>query len=250
MKTEIRVVEDGAELARAGADEFRGRALEAVAAGGAFRVVLSGGSTPRSLFSLLAGEPYRAQLPWDAIHFFWGDERPVPPDHPDSNYGMARETLLSRVPVPPANVHRIPGEEEDAGAAAAAYERTLKGFFRLTGEERPRFDLVYLGLGPDGHTASLFPGTKALHEERRLVVANWVGKLYTHRITLTAPVLNAAALVVFLVAGADKAVPLKAVLEGPREPDQLPAQLVRPEGGRLVWLVDRSAAARLGSGHS
>ena len=250
MKTEIRVVEDGAELAGAGADEFRGRALEAVAAGGAFRVVLSGGSTPRSLFSLLAGEPYRAQLPWDAIHFFWGDERPVPPDHPDSNYGMARETLLSRVPVPPANVHRIPGEEEDAGAAAAAYERTLKGFFRLTGEERPRFDLVYLGLGPDGHTASLFPGTKALHEERRLVVANWIGKLYTHRITLTAPVLNAAALVVFLVAGADKAVPLKAVLEGPREPDQLPAQLVRPEGGRLVWLVDRSAAARLGSGHS
>jgi 6-phosphogluconolactonase len=250
MKTEIRVVEDGAELAGAGADEFRGRALEAVAAGGAFRVVLSGGSTPRSLFSLLAGEPYRAQLPWDAIHFFWGDERPVPPDHPDSNYGMARETLLSRVPVPPANVHRIPGEEQDAGAAAAAYERTLKGFFRLTGEERPRFDLVYLGLGPDGHTASLFPGTKALHEERRLVVANWIGKLYTHRITLTAPLLNAAALVVFLVAGADKAVPLKAVLEGPREPDQLPAQLVRPEGGRLVWLVDRSAAARLGSGHS
>jgi 6-phosphogluconolactonase len=245
MKTERRVVEDGAALARAGADEFEGRAAEAVAAGGAFRVVLSGGSTPRGLLSLLASDPYRARLPWGAIHFFWGDERPVPPDHPDSNYGMARETLLSRVPVPPNNVHRIPGEEEDLGVAAAAYERTLKGVFRLTGEERPRFDLVYLGLGSDGHTASLFPGTKALHEERRLVVANWVGKLYSHRITLTAPVLNAAALVVFLVAGADKAVPLKAVLEGPREPDQLPAQLIQPEGGRLVWLVDRPAAARL-----
>jgi 6-phosphogluconolactonase len=250
MKTEIRVVEDGAALARAAAAEFQGRAAEAVAAGGAFRVVLSGGSTPRGLLSLLAGEPYRAHLPWEAIHFFWGDERHVPPDHPDSNYGMAREALLSRVPVPPANVHRIPGEEGHAGAAAAAYERTLKESFRLQGDERPRFDLVYLGLGPDGHTASLFPGTKALHEERRLVVANWVGKFYAHRITLTAPVLNAAALVVFLVAGADKAVPLKAVLEGPREPDQLPAQLIRPEGGRLVWLVDRSAAARLGPDRS
>src|SRR5260370_32043755 len=126
MKTEIRVVEDGAELARAAAAEFSGRAAEAVAAGGAFRVVLSGGSTPRGLLSLLAAEPYRAHLPWEAIHFFWGDERHVPPDHPDSNYGMAREALLSRVPVPPANVHRIPGEEGDAGAAADADERTLK----------------------------------------------------------------------------------------------------------------------------
>jgi 6-phosphogluconolactonase len=245
MKAEIRVVADGAELARAAAGEFQDRAREAVAARGAFTVALSGGSTPKSLFLLLASDTYRAQLPWDRIHFFWGDERHVPPDDPESNYGMARDTLLSRAPVPPSNVHRIAGEEEDAGAAAAAYERTLREFFRLGREERPRFDLVYLGLGPDGHTASLFPGTRALQEEERLVVANWVGKFYANRITLTAPVLSAARSVVFLVAGPDKALPLKAVLEGPREPSQLPAQLIRPDGGRLLWLLDRAAAARL-----
>jgi 6-phosphogluconolactonase len=245
MKPEIRVVENGAALAAAAAAEFESRALAAVAGRGRFAVALSGGSTPRALFSLLAGDPYRTRLPWGTTHFFWGDERPVPPEDPDSNYGMARDTLLARVGVSASNVHRIPAEGPDGEAAAAAYEGTLKEFFRLGPGERPAFDLVYLGLGPDGHTASLFPGTRALHEQERLAVANWVGKLYSRRITLTAPALNAAACVVFLVAGEDKALPLKAVLEGPHEPEQLPAQLISPAGGRLLWLVDRAAAARL-----
>src|SRR5437879_382202 len=159
---------------------------------------------------------------------------------------MARETLLSRVPA--GQVFRIKGEAPDASAAAAEYEQDLRAFFKLADGEFPRFDLVLLGMGPDGHTASLFPGTKALRERQRLVVSNWVGKFFTDRITLTPPVLNNAARVMFLVNGEDKALALKGVLEGPFEPEQLPAQLIQPQNGRLLWLVDAAAGSMLSTG--
>jgi 6-phosphogluconolactonase len=158
---------------------------------------------------------------------------------------MASEAMLSHVPVPPGNVHRIPAEDPEPERAAARCEEDLRRHFGLAGDAFPRFDLALLGLGPDGHTASLFPGTKALGETRRLAAANWVGKFAAWRITLTAPVFNAAAAVLFLVRGDDKAMALKSVLEGPSEPEQLPAQLIRPSGGRLLWLVDRAAAGLL-----
>ncbi|MFQ5694229.1 MAG: 6-phosphogluconolactonase, partial [Nitrospinota bacterium] len=178
----------------------------------------------------------------------WGDERHVPPAHPDSNYRMAHEAMLSKVSVPPGNVHRVRAENPDAGKAAQAYERELRGFFQTGAEERPRFDLVLLGMGPDGHTASLFPGTEALREEGRLVAAPWVGKFGAFRITLTPPVLNNAACVIFLVSGGGKAEALRTVLRGDPQPERCPAQIVRPENGRLLWLVDREAARLLAPG--
>jgi 6-phosphogluconolactonase len=245
LPREIRIVEDAGALARASAEEFRQAVESAVGVRGEAAVALSGGATPRRLYERLAGHAYRDRLAWARIHFFFGDERPVPPEDPESNYRMAFESMLRRVPVPEGNVHRIRGEAPEAEAAARDYERDLTGHFRLRAGEFPRFDLALLGLGPDGHTASLFPGTRALREERRLAVANWVGKLDTTRITLTAPVFNHAACVLFLVSGEDKAIPLKSVLEGAHEPEQLPAQLIHPDRGRLLWLADRSAAARL-----
>ncbi|MCI0664525.1 MAG: 6-phosphogluconolactonase [Acidobacteria bacterium] len=245
MNRQIQIVSNGQELAREAALEFVRLATDPGRGVEIFTVALSGGSTPKSLYSLLAGdETIRKAVPWERVHFFWGDERHVSPDHPESNYRMAHETLLSKIPLPAANVHRIMSENPDARQAAAEYEKDLRKFFQLAEGRFPRFDLFFLGLGPDGHTASLFPGTKALNEERRLVVSNWVGKLDTQRITMTAPLINEASEVIFLVAGDDKAAPLKSVLEGDYEPMQLPAQLVRPEGGRLLWIVD-SAAARL-----
>jgi len=243
MNPEIRVFGDLAELSRAAAAEFARRAEEAARATGRFTVALSGGSTPRGVYSLLAeDDSLRRRVPWNRTHFFWGDERPVPPDHPESNYGMAGEVMLSRVPIPPENVHRILGENRDTARAADEYERTLRDFFRLSEGEFPRIDLVLLGLGPDAHTASLFPGTRALRERRRLALAIWVEQLDTERITLTPPVLNGADCVIFLVSGEEKAMALKAVLEGKPDPDRLPAQMIRPGRGALIWLVDRAAA--------
>jgi 6-phosphogluconolactonase len=248
MKPEIDIVTDAAALCQAGAAEFVRQARDAVGAKGAFTVALSGGSTPKGLYGLLATDPMlQAQVAWDSIHVFWGDERHVPPDDTESNYRMANDAMLSKVPIPPANVYRIKSETPQASQAAEAYEQTLQAFFRLPARQFPRFDLIFLGLGPEGHTASLFPGTKGLHEERRLVVSNWVGKFYTDRITMTPPILNNAACVIFLVSGEDKALPLKAVLEGLYEPEQLPAQLIRPSHGRLLWLVDQPAARLLHS---
>jgi 6-phosphogluconolactonase len=241
---EVRFVADAAALAREAASIFVRLANEAVEAKGSFAVALSGGSTPKALFGLLAGE-YLDRVPWRGTNFFWGDERHVPPDHPDSNYRMTREAMLSTAPVPPENVHRIEAENPDAAAAAAAYEKTLEQWFGTQPGEFPRFDLVLLGMGPDGHTASLFPHTTALHESTRSVVANWVPKFDAYRITLTAPVLNNAANVLFLVAGPDKAEALHEVLEGAPNPDEYPSQLVRPTSGSLLWLVDRAAAARM-----
>jgi 6-phosphogluconolactonase len=236
---ETAIVPDNAALFRMAAHYFVTAAKEAVAARGRFDVALSGGSTPKGLYALLAGD---AEVPWGQVHFFWGDERPVPPGHPDSNYRMANEALLSKVGAKPEQVWRIVTEDPDP---AFDYERKLRKHFGTAPGEFPRFDLVLLGMGPEGHTASLFPGTKALDERERLAVSNWVGKLYTNRITLTPPVLNHAAMVMFLVSGADKAPALKAVLEGPYEPAQLPAQLIHPTGGRLVWLIDRTAGGML-----
>ena len=247
----IRVVAGLPELYRVAAEEFVARTARAVGARGLATVALAGGSTPRGLYGLLAGDndtSFRARVPWHAVHFFWGDERHVPPDHPDSNYRMAREALLSRVPVPPRNVHRIPTENPDATAAAAAYEQELSSFFTGGGRGSgpfPRFDLVLLGMGSDGHTASLFPGTAVVHEKERLVGAPWVATLNTYRVTLTPPVLNHAAAVVFLVSGGDKAETLRAVLEGEDQPDVYPSQVIRPEAGELIWLVERTAAAFL-----
>ena len=246
MERKVQIVTDAVALSRAAADVFVAAANHAVEKKGAFTVALSGGSTPKALYSLLTTDlALNARVPWQKIDFFFGDERHVPPDHDDSNYRAAHEALLSKVPVSPARVFRIRGEYKETEKAAAEYEQALREFFHLSTGQLPRFDLVLLGMGPDGHTASLFPGTKALEEHKRLVTSNWVGKFYTHRITMTAPLLNNAACVLFMAHGQDKALPLKAVLEGPHEPAQLPSQLIHPAQGTLWWLVDESAAALL-----
>ena len=242
---EVRVQDDAAGVARAAADVFVDAAQRAVQERGRFFVALSGGSTPRALYQLLAAPPYHDQVDWSRTWVFWGDERCVPPESEESNYRMAREALLFHVPVPAHQVFRMRGELADVDAAAALYEMDLRRAFALAPGALPRFDLVLLGLGPDGHTASLFPHTAALQVRDRFVTANRVDKLNAHRLTLTAPVLNAAALVVFLVAGADKTPALTAVLDGARQPDEYPAQLIAPRDGQLIWLVDRAAAANL-----
>jgi 6-phosphogluconolactonase len=184
-------------------------------------------------------------LPWDKIYFFFGDERHVPPDDPESNYRMVRESLLSKIPVPAENVFRVPAENPDASQAAEAYEQTLRKFFSPPPGQFPRFDLVLLGMGPDGHTASLFPGIPALKEKSRWVVADWVEKFKTDRITLTLPVLNNAAVVMFLVSGQDKASVLKEVLKGKQPGEFFPSKLIQPSDGDLIWMVDQAAAAQL-----
>lgn len=248
MKRKIEIVADAAALYKSAAAEFVNAAQDAVRARGFFSVSLAGGSTPKFLYSLLATDAdLRAQIPWEKILFFFGDERHVSPNHPDSNYQMANQAMLSRVPVNSTQVFRIKGEYKEAGRAAAEYEQVLRKSLRVAERRLPRIDLVMLGMGPEGHTASLFPGTKALHEQRRLVVANWVGKLYTDRITMTAPVLNNAARVMFMVQGADKALAVKGVLEGPYEPEQLPSQMIRPGNGKLLWLLDQQAGSLLAS---
>jgi 6-phosphogluconolactonase len=245
MAAMLIVCEDVDALNREAAARFVRRSEDAVATRGRFTVALSGGSTPRSLYELLACAPWRKRIAWTATHVFWGDERCVPPDHRDSNYRMAYQALLAHVPIPVENVHRMRGEIEPS-AAAEACEYDVRAAFDLAPGKPPRFDLILLGLGDDGHTASLFPGTVALIEQGHWVVANWVEKLNAYRLTLTPPVLNAAHEVIFLVAGAGKAGILSQVLHGERRPDRYPAQVVQPTQGILVWLVDRAAAAELG----
>src|SRR5215469_2420241 len=243
---EVRILADANAIAQTAAAEFVDAAREAVCAKGSFSVALSGGSTPKALYALLLNnQPLRAMVPWRKIQFFFGDERHVPPDDAESNFRMASEAMLAKAPVDSKQVHRIKGEIKSAAEAAAEYERDLRVSFRLETGQLPRFDLVLLGMGPEGHTAFLFPGTKALKEERRLVVSNWVGKLYTDRITLTPPVLNNASRIIFMAHGAEKAPALKAVLEGPYEPEQLPAQIIHPRDGKVLWLVDPTAASML-----
>ena len=243
---EIHIVENAEAVSRTAAEMMVSLALKKVKSKISFTVALSGGSTPKNMFAILANDAaLRSQMPWDRVHFFWGDERHVPPDHTDSNYRMTNEAMLSRVPVPPENIHRIRAENPDAGKAADDYEQELRGFFKLEAEQLPPFDCVFLGMGPDGHTASLFPGTKALDERQRLVVSNWVDKFQSYRITMTTPVLNNADIVIFLVSGEEKAEPLREVLEGEKQTDMFPAQLIKPTHGKLLWLVDQAAARQL-----
>jgi 6-phosphogluconolactonase len=234
---EIRILNTPEEVFRAAADQFATLANSAIQASGRFTVALSGGSTPKGMYSLLAGDDYQNIL-WDKVYFFLSDERNVPPNDPESNYRLANEALLSKIGA--KYVYRVPTEINDAASAAQSYEKTLIEVFQLGPGQFPRFDLVLLGMGPDGHTASLFPGSTALQETRRLVVANWVEKLKTDRITFTFPVLNQAACVTFLVSGAEKATALHQIFE---EGKDLPAGRVHPVKGQLLWLIDRSAAA-------
>ncbi len=243
---EVRVLPDGAAIARRAAQKFVEAGAAAVNEKGSFSVVLAGGSTPKALYGLLVNDPaLRAQVPWDKMQVFFGDERHVGPDHPDSNFRMANEAMISKSPLKPEQVTRIKGEYPDADQAAREYELAIRSYFKLADGEFPRFDLVLLGMGSEGHTASLFPGTKALHEKRRIAVSNWVGKLLAERVTLTPPAINNAAHVIFMVTGADKAPALTAVLERVYEPDQLPAQLIQPANGTLLWLVDTAAGGLL-----
>jgi 6-phosphogluconolactonase len=243
---EVLILPDAAAVTRRAAEEFLNSASEAVSQKGSFTVSLSGGSTPKALYALVSDDPaLRSKMPWGKMHFFFGDERHVPPDSPDSNFRMAEEALFSKGLVNPEQITRIKGEYADAEKAALEYEQALRAYFKLKDGEYPRFDLVLLGMGEEGHTLSLFPGTRALHAANRIVVRNWVGKLFTERITLTAPAANGANRMIFLVTRADKALALKAVLEGPYEPEQLPAQLIQPVNGKLLWLVDQAAGSML-----
>ncbi|MEW6323980.1 MAG: 6-phosphogluconolactonase [Nitrospirota bacterium] len=226
--------------------ETAGRILaiaeDAVKERNTFRLVLSGGSTPKRLYEVLAAS-FRTRLPWHRVHFFWGDERCVDPHHPDSNYRLAREAFLEKLDIPGDNIHRMHGEASEPDAAARGYEEEIRRHFGLRLEDPPPcFDLVLLGMGADGHTASLFPGTRGLRETTRWVTAN-PGPRETTRLTLTPVILNQAAWVIFMVAGADKARMLAEVLDGPFEPERRPAQCIRPASGRLLWLVDEAAAA-------
>jgi len=237
----VRVSRDADAFADASAAAFIESSIGSVADRGRFSVALSGGSTPRAVFARLAGdETARLTVSWRQIDWWWSDERAVLPGDQDSNFRMAFESLLGHVPIDPARVHRLKGEVEPA-QAASEYERELRAAFGVSSGEIPRFDLVLLGLGADGHTASLFPGTPAIAERERLVVANEVQAMRAVRLTFTLPLINRARRVAFLVSGAEKAPILARVLEGPR--GALPAQLVSPDDGELVWIVD-SAAAR------
>jgi 6-phosphogluconolactonase len=241
-----RVYPDADALAQAAAGDLLRLAQQSVAERGVFTLALAGGSTPRKLYTLLATDPSFAEFPWDKTQLFFGDERHVPPDHPDSNYLMTKSTLMTSGRIPETHLHRVPAELADANEAAAQYEAEMRSFFTdekcLNGF--PRFDAILLGMGPDGHTASLFPGSKGLEEKERWVIANWVEKFHSNRITFTFPVLNAARHVLLLVAGADKAEMLQEVLatDGPAI---YPVQKVQPLDGVKTWLLDRAAAAQL-----
>jgi 6-phosphogluconolactonase len=249
MSTHLEVLPDAQRLADAAAHRFVSSANAAIEARGRFLVSLSGGSTPRSVYERLAAEPCASSVDWSRVHILWGDERCVPPDHESSNYRMAREALLDHVPVPLAHVHRIRGEDDPA-EAAMAYERVLRAVLRTPiGPPRTapasRLDLVLLGLGSDGHTASLFPGSASLQVHGRWVVADYVRAVSMWRVSLTAIVINAAAEVAFVVSGDAKAAIVRQVLEGPAQPHELPAQLIAPAGGHLLWFLDTPAAADL-----
>jgi 6-phosphogluconolactonase len=247
MRGRLHVVADADALARTAADEFQVYAWEAIRARGRFTVALAGGDTPRAVYAQIAAtwkEWPDGPLDWNRVHVFWGDERHVPPSDPRSNFRMARENLIARVPIPRENVHRVPAEFPDPRDAASKYEVTLREFFDLEAGGFPGFDLVILGMGADGHTASLFPDGDAIEEERRLAVAapgpgDRVGEW---RITLTLPVLNRAASIVVLVSGAGKAAMLRRVLEGPETEPLVPIQRINPKSGSLVWIVDHEAA--------
>lgn len=218
-------------------------ANEAIVTRGRFTIALSGGSTPKLLYSLLGDEPYHSQIDWTQVDIFWSDERCVPPNDPDSNYLLAQQVLLSKISVPADQVHRMPADQPDRDAASKAYSEEMQRTFGTNGI--PNFDLIQLGMGPEGHTASLFPHQASLHEQQRLVMPVNVPKPPPPRLTFTPPLLNAARYILFLVAGADKADALQAVLEGEYQPDEYPAQIVRPNNGEVIWMLDNTVAAKL-----
>jgi 6-phosphogluconolactonase len=241
-----RVLPTPADTARAGAGLFTASAVKAAATRGIARIAISGGTTPKTMFALLANpaEPFLKQVPWDKIELYWVDERCVPPNNVESNYRMTKEALLSKVPLSAERIHRMEGELEPE-AAAARYESTIRNTFKLEGAQTPTFDLVLLGMGDDGHTASLFPHTDALNELSHIVVPNHVPQKDTWRITLTSPVINQGREVAFLIEGAGKAQVLHDVLLGPYQPDTYPSQIIRPASGQLSLLLDAAAAAKL-----
>jgi 6-phosphogluconolactonase len=241
-----KVWETPEEMAFAAAQLFASSIEKAVKTRGIARLAISGGSTPKAMFKLLAdpAQPFLMTIPWDKLHLYWVDERCVGPDDPESNYGVARDLLLTKVPIPESNVYRMEGEL-DPEEAASRYESVLRNSMKLEGAESPAFDLVALGMGPDGHTASLFPHTAGLDEIGRLVIANHVAQKDTWRITLTWPVINQATEVAFELDGAGKADILAEVLTGPRDIERLPSQLIRPSSGKLLFLLDSAAAAKL-----
>jgi 6-phosphogluconolactonase len=248
---QIEIYRNPEALARAAADRFARMANVALKAAGIFTVALSGGNTPKTLYSLLGEDPgYRRKLPWDKIFFFFGDEGHVPPDHAESNFRLAQEALFSKIAIPAGNIHRVPVEKGNAAEASSYYERDLKKFFGardLVTGGAPVFDLIFLGTGPDGHTASLFPGSAALNETGKWVTENWVEKLESFRITVTYPVLNNAVLLIVLVTGADKAPIIENVLEKQSNSQLYPIQGVMPRFGPKLWLLDEAAASRLSS---
>jgi 6-phosphogluconolactonase len=242
----VQISPDSDYLAKAAAEHFIDISEHSIRERGIFSVVLSGGSTPQSLYNLLASEPFSERIDWSSVHFFWGDERCVPPDHPDSNYYRAWNTLLKNVPVAEENIHRIPAERKPEQAALDYEEHLLQFFGSLPSDEErqhAQFDLVLLGMGDDGHTASLFPGTAAIHETARWVAAHYVDKLAAWRITLTPAILNRAANITFLISGAGKSWTLQKVVYGAYQPDRFPSQVIRPDNGNLLWLIDEDAAA-------
>lgn len=241
----IVVAPDLPAAAAEAAARFAAICERAVDSRGACAVALSGGETPKPLYALLASEPYRRTVPWDRLDVFWGDERAVPPEDLRSNFRLAVDMLLSHVPVAARRIHRMPADTPDHNAAAAAYEQTLRAVLPHAADGWPRFDLVLLGLGDNAHTASLFPRSEAVRERERAVVAEFVEDAGMWRMTLTAPVLSHAAEIVFLVAGRSKAEAVRAVLEGPADPNEVPAALIRPVDGRVTWIVDAPAASRL-----
>ena len=239
----VNICHDVAELTRQVAERFVHLAMASVEVNNRFVVALSGGTTPKNLYSLLSQKEFSERIPWDKVHFFWGDERCVAHDHPESNYGMVEDALLSHVAIPETNVHATMGQELDPSGAAFDYERQLKDFFGLSHQAVPQFDLVLLGLGPDGHTASLFPGTEALKESKRLVMSVFVEKFNSYRLTITLPVINQARHVFFLIEGTGKEEILYQVFE--TTPPQFPAQFVMPIPGSLEWWVDALSAEKL-----
>ena len=239
---EIIICRDLDDLSRKAAEQFVALACRAIAARRRFNVALSGGSTPRALYSLLATGEFSAQLAWRQIHVFFGDERCVAPDHAESNYRMVTESLLAKAIIPTENVHRMTGEKAPA-VAAAEYEAQMRKHFHIDDQSLPRFDLVLLGLGEDGHTASLFPASSALDETRRLVATTYVKKLQAHRLTLTFPVINNAAQITFLVAGLSKAAVVKEILADHNS--NAPAARIKPTSGKLSWFITQDAASDL-----
>lgn len=248
----VAVYHNNEALAQAAAEYFASLANQFVTQTGNFTVAFSGGSTPKIMFSLLAASPFRENIPWQSIFIFQVDERCVPSDHADSNFRMMRETLLAKVPIPDSQVYRMPAELADHAAAAEQYSQILRNFFAARKfadagphPNLPRFDLIFLGMGADGHTASLFPNSAALQAGAEIAVANYVTKPDAWRITLTADTINNARNIVFVAGGQDKAATLQAVLQGDYQPELYPSQLIKPGAGSLRWMVDEAAASLL-----